>query len=340
VSIILGYAATILVFFFTYNIFTLGLNIQFGYAGILNFTVITFMAMGAYFYAVFVMPRADTSNQVYYILGLHWPWPIAMIAGVVAAGAVGYLVGLIALKRLRSDYLAIVTLATGTLIYGLAGNQQSLFDGWAGLFNVNQPFQSVATNSPNEYSWIIVVISGILMLGVWWFANRLYSSPLGRSMRAIREDQEVVDAFGKNTFKIRMLAMVIGCVIVGLGGILTIQYIGALSPAGWTTGETFVVWAALLVGGRGNNLGSIIGSLLVAVVFNEATRYLPQVSSNPNLIPDLRNIIIGALVIGVLWFRPQGVLPERKPKFFEVPLTNTIATEDTDRVVTASGAEA
>ncbi|MDA8278695.1 MAG: branched-chain amino acid ABC transporter permease [Actinomycetota bacterium] len=324
-SVVLGYLATILVTFFTYNIFTLGLNIQFGYAGILNFTVITFMAMGAYFYAVFVMPPANASNQVFYILGLHWPWPLASIAGVVASGALGYLIGLIALKRLRSDYLAIVTLATGTLLYGLSGDNNKLFDGWAGLFSVNQPFQSVANNHPNTFSWIFVVISGVVMLAVWWFANQLYSSPLGRSMRAIREDQDVVDAFGKNTFKVRMLAMVIGSTIVGIGGVLTIQYIGALSPAGWTTGETFVVWAALLVGGRGNNIGAMLGSLLVAVIFNEGTRYLPQVSSSPNLVPDLRNIIIGSLVILSIWFRPQGVLPEKKAKFYELPLKDKYA---------------
>ncbi len=339
-SLILGYVATLLVTFFTYNIFTIGLNIQFGYTGILNFTVITFMAMGAYFYAVFVMPHADTANQVFYILGLHWPWPLAMLAGMVASGLLGYLIGMIALKRLRSDYLAIVTLATGTLLYGLSGNQNKLFDGWAGLFNVNQPFQSVATNSPNSFSWIFVAISGVAMVVVWLFANRLYSSPLGRSMRAIREDQDVVDTFGKNTFKIRMMAMVIGCVIVGLGGILTIQYIGALSPAGWTTGETFVVWAALLVGGRGNNLGAILGSLLVAVVFNEATRYIPQVSSNPNLIPDVRNIIIGSLVILSIWFRPQGVLPEKKANFFEIPLVDKFAQSVSGGSTGASAAPA
>ncbi|MDA8386976.1 MAG: branched-chain amino acid ABC transporter permease [Actinomycetota bacterium] len=324
-SLILGYVATLLVTFFTYNIFVIGLNIQFGYAGILNFTVITFMAFGAYFYAVFVMPHADNSSQIFYILGLHWPWPLAMLAGIVASGALGYLIGLIALKRLRSDYLAIVTLATGTLVYGLFGNNNKLFDGWSGLFNVNQPFQSVATNHPNQFSWIFVVFSGLIMVVVWLFANRLYASPLGRSMRAIREDQDVVDSFGKNSFKFRMMAMVIGSLIVGIGGVLTIQYIGALSPAGWTTGETFVVWAALLVGGRANNLGAILGSLLVAVVFNEATRYIPQVPSHPNLIPNLRNMIIGSLVILSIWFRPQGVFPERKASFLEVPLVDKYA---------------
>lgn len=319
-EIILGYLATILVFFFTYNIFTLGLNIQFGYAGILNFTVITFMACGAYVSAVFVLPKANTSTGVHYILGLNWPWPLAALIGAAASGFLGYLVGRIALKSLRSDYLAIVTLATGTLLYGLAGNEVKGFDGWAGLFNVPQPLAGVTNLSPVGYSWLFVAIAGVLMALLWMFANRLYKSPLGRAMRAIREDQDAAETFGKNSYKIRMIAMVTGCVFVGIGGMLTIAYITALSPAGWTTGETFVVWAALLIGGRGNNLGAVTGSLLVAVIFNEATRYLPQIPSYPNLIPNLRFIIIGFLVIFAVWFRPQGVVPEKKASFYELPL--------------------
>lgn len=319
-QIILGYAATILVFFFTYNIFTLGLNIQYGYAGILNFTVITFMAAGAYISAVFVLPKANGATGVHYILGLSWPWPIAALVGAAGAGLLGYLIGRIALKSLRSDYLAIVTLASGSILYGLAGNEVKGFDGWAGLFNVPQPLAGVTHLSPVGYSWLFVLIAGVLMALLWLFANRLYASPLGRAMRAIREDQDAAETFGKNSYKIRMIAMVIGCIFVGIGGMLTIGYITALSPAGWTTGETFVVWAALLVGGRGRNIGAIVGSFLVAVVFNESTRYLPQIPSHPNLIPNLRFVIIGLLVIFAVWFRPQGILGEKKAKFYELPL--------------------
>ncbi len=325
-DIILGYVTTILVFFFTYNIFTLGLNIQFGYTGILNFTVITFMAIGGYVAAVLAMPKAPAGSGIYYILGLNLPWPIAALGGVLAAGLLGYLIGQIALKRLRSDYLAIVTLATGTLLYGLIGNGTSIFDGWQGLFNVPQPFAGFRTWTPLGYSIFFTIMTAVIFVFLWLFANRIYKSPLGRVMRAVRDDQDVVEAFGKNTFKIRMTAMVLGSMYVGVGGVLTIAYITALSPAGWTTGETFVVWAALLVGGRGNNFGAIVGSFLVAVVFNEATRYLPQIPAHPNLIPDIRYVLIGLAVILSVYFRPQGVFPEKKNTFFEVPLGDNSKT--------------
>ncbi|MHB8189854.1 MAG: branched-chain amino acid ABC transporter permease [Ferrimicrobium sp.] len=319
-GILVGYIATLGVYFCIYNIFTLGLNIQFGYTGILDFTVITFMAIGGYFAGVASLSHDLAGSGIYYILGLSLPWPIAMLFGAVASGLLGYVVGLVALRRLRSDYLAIVTLAAGSIVYGIVGNNTKLFDGFEGLVGVPQPFAGVFNLNPNQYSLLFLGFAAVVMAVLWLLANRLYNSPLGRTMRATREDLDVAEAFGKNTFRVRMTAMVIGCVFVGIGGVLTVWFITALSPAGWGTSETFVIWAALIVGGRGNNLGAVVGSFLVAVLFNEATRFLPAIQSMPNLVPEIRNMCIGALVIAVLWFRPQGVIPERKAKFFELSL--------------------
>ncbi|ACU53473.1 inner-membrane translocator [Acidimicrobium ferrooxidans DSM 10331] len=316
-GVIVGYAATLGVYFCIYNIFALGLNIQFGYAGILNFTVITFMAIGGYMAGVASLTHEVPSSGIYYILGLGLPWPISMLIGAASAGLLGYLIGLVALRRLRSDYLAIVTLAAGSIIYGLVGNNTKIFDGFEGLVGVPQPFNGVLQLGPNSYSLVFLAFSAVVMAICWLLANRLYRSPLGRTMRAIREDLDVAEAFGKHTYRVRMIAMVLGCVFVGIGGVLTIWYVTALAPAGWGTSETFVIWAALIVGGRGNNTGAVVGSFLVAVLFNEATRFLPAISSMPNLIPEIRNMCIGALVILVLWFRPQGVVPERKARFPE-----------------------
>ncbi len=318
-GIIVGYIATLGVYFCIYNILSIGLNIQFGYAGILDFTVITFMAIGGYMAGVASLGPEQPGSQIFYILGLSLPWPVAMLIGATAAGLVGCAIGLIALRRLRSDYLAIVTLAAGSIIYGLVGNNTKIFDGFEGLVGVPQPLNGVLNLNPNSYSLFFLGFAAVIMVILWVAANRLRNSPLGRAMRATREDLEVAEAYGKNTYKLRMMAMVIGSIYVGIGGVLTIWYITALAPAGWGTSETFVVWAALIVGGVGSNGGAVIGSFLVAVVFNEATRFLPSISSNPSLIPEVRNICIGALVILTLRFRPQGVLPERKAKFPGLP---------------------
>ncbi len=334
-SVVLGYVATLGVYFCIYNIFAFGLNIQFGYAGILDFTVITFMAIGGYIAGVAVLPPEQRGTEIFYVLGWNLPWPIALLLGMVAAGLLGFLIGLVALRRLRSDYLAIVTLASGTIVYDVINNYNKLFDGAAGLVGVPQPYTSVFGVNPNTYTWYFLAVSAVIMLVCWYVANRIYSSPLGRTMRAIREDMDVAEAFGKDAFRVRMLAMVIGCMFVGLGGVLTIAYVSALSPAGWTTGETFVIWAALIVGGKANNWGAVVGSFLVAVLFNEATRFLPAIPGSPNLVSDIRNMCIGGMVIVTLWFRPQGVVPERKARFPQLPVRG--ATTPVSVAVGATG---
>lgn len=337
-NVVLGYVATLGVYFFIYNIFCFGLNIQFGYAGILDFTVITFMAIGGYFAGVAVLGPPQPGSEIFYILGLGLPWPLALVVGMLAAGALGFLIGLVALRRLRSDYLAIVTLASGSIVYGIINNDNKIFDGAAGLVGVPQPYTSVFGANPNTYTWYFLIICAVIMLICWFIAERIYSSPLGRVMKAIREDMDAAEAFGKDVFKIRMKAMVIGSVFLGIGGVLTIAYVTALSPAGWSTGETFVIWAALIVGGRANNRGAIVGSFLVAVLFNEATRFLPAIPGQPNLISDIRNMCIGAFVILTLWFRPQGMVPERKARFPQVPLPHLRSAPESP-VVLARGAE-
>ncbi|MGH2485634.1 MAG: branched-chain amino acid ABC transporter permease [Ktedonobacterales bacterium] len=317
---ILFYATTLITFWILFNIQTWGLNIQFGYTGILNFAFIAFLAIGAYITGVFSLPKANGISGQTYILGLSWPFPLTLLAGGIAAAIFGVFVGFIALRRLRSDYMAIVTVAVGAIAYDFIGNTTKLFNGWDGLGGVPSPMQTKFNIDYNTYQFFFILLAGVVMVILWWVANRIYKSPFGRTLRSIREDQDVSEAFGKNTFKYRMIAMAIGCFYAGIAGGLLIEYVSAINPSGWTTGETFVIWTALLIGGTGNNLGAVLGALLVPVFFQEVTRFLPQNFARPDLIPALRNVIVGSLLIVVLWFRPQGLLPERKAKFYQIPL--------------------
>jgi branched-chain amino acid transport system permease protein len=319
---LLYYLATLGVFFCFYNILTWGLNIQFGYAGILDFTYITFMAIGAYFAGVTALGRPTFSDQQY-VLGFGWTFPWTILVGAGAAGLLGLGVGSVLLlhSRLRSDYLGIVTVAFGTICYDLIGNFTPLFNGWNGIQGVPAPLSDQVSVDPLTYT-VFFLIACVVICGVLWFvANRIYSSPLGRSMRAVREDLEVAEAFGKNAFRVRLLAMVVGCIYAGIAGGLLISFIGGMAPDGFTPAETFFIWAAMLVGGRGNNLGAIVGSFLVPVIFVEATRFLPAIPGHPELIPAFRNMAIGLLLILMLWFRPQGAVPERQVRYFELPVS-------------------
>jgi branched-chain amino acid transport system permease protein len=310
--------ATLAVFFCIYNIMTWGLNIQFGAAGILNFTFITFMAVGAYVAGVFSLPPQQPGTGVTYVLGLNWHFPLPQIMGGLAAALLGFLVGLVALKRLRSDYLAIVTLAVGSIAYTIVGNYTPLFSGWDGLVGVPAPMNEWINLDLLTYELFYVGVSFAFMLIFWFFSHRLLMSPLGRTMRAVRDDVDVAEAFGKDTFRVRMMAMVIGCAYAGVAGALLIGFTGAMSPAGWTAPETFVLWAVLLIGGRGNLVGTMVGTALIIVLFNESTRFLPTNFLTPNLVATIRNIIIGALLIATLRIRPAGVLPEVRRRFADL----------------------
>ncbi len=315
------YIASLAAFFAIFNILGFGLNIQFGYAGILDFSYITFMACGAYVSGVFTLGPASPALDQEYVLGLSLPFPVAMFAAAVVAGLLGLLVGLVALNRLRSDYLAIAMVVIGTISYDVVGNFRSLFNGWSGIVGVPQPFNGVLNLDPNTYLLFYVGFCAAVMVVLWIIAARLYQSQLGRTWRAIREDLDVAESFGKNTFVLRLEAMVIGCIYAGIAGSLTIGLIGALAPAGWTIAETFGLWTALLIGGRGNNWGVVLGVFLVLILFNEATRFLPPIPDHPSLISAVRGMIVGALLVAALWFRPLGLIPERRKRFYELPIT-------------------
>lgn len=306
------YFATLVVFFFIFCISTWGLNLQFGTAGILNFTYITFFAIGGYFTGVAMMGRPDALSNMRYILGLNLAFPIAIVFGAVAAGLLGLLVGLVALRRLRSDYLAIVTVSVGAIVFDLVNVNTSIFNGADGIAGIPYPFNDLIQLDPNTYTFFYLALAGVFTVVLGVIAFRIYNSPLGRTLRAIREDEGVAAAFGKDTYRFRMIAMVVGCVYAGIAGGLLVGFISALNPGGWQAGETFLLYAALLLGGRGNNWGAVLGAFLVPVVFQEATRYLPAIQGHAELIPAIRNMIVGGLLIGILWFRPEGLLPERK----------------------------
>jgi ABC-type branched-subunit amino acid transport system ATPase component len=130
----------------------------------------------------------------------------------------------------------------------------------------------------------------------------------------MRERELAAGALGKNVVLLKMVMFVVGGVIAGLSGAILVGYIGVWAPDTWLYPETIVLFAALIVGGRGNNLGAVLGALLVPVAFEEATRFIPQFGP-PGFIPAMQRVAIGLLIVGFLWFRPSGTLPERRRVF-------------------------
>lgn len=318
------YILTLIAFFFIYAILNWGLNIQFGETGILNFAYIAFVAVGAYFTGVLTMGPPKPGSGQSYIIGSHVPFPLNLLAGGLAAAALGVLVSFIAFRRLRSDYLAIVMISLSTVLYDVINNWTAVFDGADGLNGVPQPFIGALRLNANTFLYVFPVFALVVAAVLWWVVHRLSEAPLGRTLRAVRDDPDVARALGKNVFRYQMLAMVIGSFYAGIGGGLLIELTAAFNTSAWTAPETFVIFAALIVGGLANNVGGIVGALLVPVIFVQLPKFLPSIPGHPSLIPDIDNMVIGVLLMLVLWFRPQGVVPERRRRFDRLSIQDAI----------------
>jgi ABC-type branched-subunit amino acid transport system permease subunit len=304
------YVFTLVFFLFVYFILAMGLNIQFGEAGILNFAYIGFVAIGAYFTGVFSLPAAHGTGQ-FYILGWGLPFPLNLLLGGLAAMCFALIVALISLRRLRTDYLAIVLISLSLVLYDFCNNYVGLFNGADGLYNVPEPFAKPLGLNVNSFIPFFACVTGVISLLLWFVMSRITRSPLGRTFRSIREDDVVAAALGKNVMRMQLKSMLIGSFYAGIGGGLIMQFGGSFNPTAWLPGETFVVFAVVLVGGVGNNLGMLVGALVVETLLVHLPAFLPEIPGHPGLIEYFDLALVGAVLMLMLWFRPQGIVPER-----------------------------
>jgi branched-chain amino acid transport system permease protein len=308
------YVINLLIYAAVDAIACLGLSQQFGVGGVTNFGFIIFQAAGGYTAAILAMPP-DSANGGFqsYVGGWSLPFPIPWIGAAVAGGLIAlpftFLVG----KRLRGDFAAVGLLVTAVLLNLLVTNYVPLFNGDAGMSLIPQPLQGVFNPQASGYQWAFTAVALAVCVLVYLFVRRITESPFGRTLRAMRDNDVVADSLGKNLLSLRTGMLVLGGAIAGLSGGILVSYITTWSPAAWGYAETVVLFAAVIIGGAGNHRGALLGAVLVPVGFEEVTRFIPTSNSlPPNLIPSLEWVAIGLLIVVFLWFRPQGVLPERK----------------------------
>ena len=288
-----------------------GLNLQFGDTGVLNFAYILFVAAGAYTASILSLGHPNSSSYQQYFWGAHLPWPIPWLAAAAVGGLLGLLVGLLILRRLRGDYQAMVLLVLSIMGSYIVSADPGFLNGGVGLSLIPQPFKGVLHVSQVGYEVFYLALAVLAAVAVFEVVRRINSSPLGRVLRAVRENEAAAAAVGHNVAAMKLLVMVIGGAIAALAGAIEVQFIAAWAPAGWDYTETFGLFAAVIVGGRGNLGGVALGALLVQGLFLEGTVLLPNIG-NPALIGAIQWMSLGSLILIFLYFRPQGVLPERR----------------------------
>ena len=325
----IGGVINFLTFFATfvaiYSLFTLGLNVQWGYTGIFNFGVMAFFLVGANVAAIITKPPAST-EYVRYVGGFgdklafipvlnsdQWlPFLFGAAGAALAAGLLAFLLSIPAL-RLREDYLAIATIGIAELLRRITIEEQGLVNGTRGLTGIPRPLAGLV--DPSEYRFVILAIAVVTLVIVYFAVERAIRSPWGRVLRAVREDELATAASGKNVFSFKSQGFVVGAMIMGIGGALYAYANGAVSPTTFTHFfGTFIFWAMLMAGGSGNNKGAILGAYVIwgfwTITLQLQGYDMPGVISSR--IFFIRDFLLGSLIVAVLLLRPQGLLPEER----------------------------
>lgn len=289
-----------------YSMATLALNLQWGYAGMLNLGMAGFMAIGVYTMALMSTPP-DARFP-----GLGLPLPIGMVIGFLAASFIGALAALPAL-RLKADYLAIVTLAVGEIIrltirsrglaeftlfgheLGLGGtDSRTLPAGPVRWLLYEEPDSLISDPNPlgiavfelgEEFGirsstiegWFYAILLVVATAIFYVFLTRLAHSPAGRVLKAIREDDLVASSLGKDVRDFKIKAFALGCGLLGLAGMLWWLERGSVSPDTFDPELTFFIFVALFIGGAGSNTGSVVGGMLFAGILFEGPRWIQRI---------------------------------------------------------------
>jgi branched-chain amino acid transport system permease protein len=315
-----------------YAMIATGLNVHFGYTGLLNFGQAGFAAIGAYVIAVPVS-RYD------------WSFWAAIPLIIIGGTLLGLLLGIPTL-RLRADYLAIVTIATAEVIRLILSSERFrwLFGGTDGLQQFTGDVESVNPFEPgrrsflgtvqtlSDYDLFIIIVGWTLLLLVALMVWGLMRSPWGRVLKSIREDEDAARSLGKNVFSYKMQSLVLGGIIGALGG--TILAIGtrASQPGTFSTNLTFFAYTILILGGVARVKGPIIGAMIFWFVIQFVDTLLAEAvrtDSVPGWLPEflevdasnfgqVKYIVAGAALAVLVVFRPQGIFGDRREQVFDV----------------------
>jgi branched-chain amino acid transport system permease protein len=296
----------------------IGLNVHFGYTGLLNFGQAAFLAVAAYGLATIVTT-----------FGL--PFWLGILVGFAGVVVLALLLGIPTL-RLRADYLAIVTIAAAEIIRLIfrSVTLRDTFGGSSGIsgfstdFFALNPFSGDVGFGPFVFGardawvltvgWILVIIASLI---VW----ALMRSPWGRVIKAIREDEDAVRSLGKNVYYYKMQALIIGGLLGALGGFMFALAQAAVQPDLFSTNLTFFAYVILILGGAARVLGPVLGAMifwcllqLTAGALEGAVRTgaIPSWLMDSNDVGAVRFILVGLALVLLMVFRPQGILGDRK----------------------------
>lgn len=280
-----------------FALLSLGLNVVVGEVGLLDLGYVAFWAIGAYSMAIL---SSSGPLKLPWELGV---WPVLPMALVIALIA-GVVLGAPTL-RLRGDYLAIVTLGFGEITRIVAENLEGVTRGSKGIIGIQTPTYPFTGKSfgvePAPYYVMTVVFLAVMILVI----RRLKRSRVGRYWAAIREDEVAAEAMGVPTLKYKLWAFAIGASTSGFAGVVYASRVGFISPETFQLIVSITILAMVVLGGLGSIAGSLVGAAVITII--------PEIlRSLPDRFQESRFLIFGAVLVAMMIFRPQGIIPSRR----------------------------
>lgn len=283
-----AYIIAMAIMILIYLLLAAGLNLHYGFTGLINFGHVGFFALGAY------------SSALLSLQGV--PLFFSFIVGGLVAAIAAYPIGLVAL-RLRDDYLAIVTLGFSESVRMLLTTESWLTKGVHGLPGIPRIFGSLGQSADFWLMVTLIVVNAIVFFVIY----RVVSSPFGRTISAIRDNEAAVRALGKNPSSYKVRSLMLGAFLAGLAGAFLAHYLTYLVPEQFVPLITFYVWIAIIMGGPGRLVGMIFGTTLL-FVFLEGSRFIgdfiPNISEYK--MASARLWIIGMGLILFILYKPHG----------------------------------
>lgn len=304
-----------------YCLAAIGLNIHFGYTGLLNFGQAAFMMVGGYALGSLIQT---------------WGWPLfpSLVVGLLMAVVLALILGVPTL-RLRADYLAIATIAAAEAIRQVLGSaalndefggqdgRYGFVDGMRALNFVPDGGVHFLGLDFRSYDFFIMIVGWTLALLLCGLVFLLMRSPWGRVLKSIREDEDAVRSLGKNVYSYKMQALVLGGVIGALAGIMSGLATSNVAPSDFATDTTFFTYTVLLIGGAARVFGPVAGALIFWFFISGLDLFFDKMTSGANptipasIMSDdqaslMRLIFLGLILMLIMIYRPQGIFGDRR----------------------------
>ncbi len=323
----------LLTFFGISALMALSLNLEYGVAGIPNFGKALFVSIGAYTAALtytYLLPVLAAHSPVYpcgatlaEALQLRtgiirnaidvgfFNFALTLLIAAVIGGIVGYLASYPALRLKEEWYLALVLLVTSEIVRIIVRGYEPIICAHNGMSGIAQPF--VAVGDPTYASVLFAGLVLALAVIVFIYSEKLIRSPYGRLLKAMRENDRVAQSLGKRVARVRGQIMFIGSAIAAISGVLFVTNLGFASANDYVVALTLDVWVMVVIGGIGNNRGALLGAFIVTILDRVTAIAAIQLDTFGVQLEFtyVRFILFGLIILLMLRFRSQGLLPER-----------------------------